>query len=95
MTVSFGFRAPTYRSMLTALTDHVCRTAIPEDLYYSDPSLQSQRSSPGLIDVSARDAVASKLREQVIISQLVVTLCHQIVWLEVEILTFCAPDINL
>ena len=55
-TVSLGFRAPSMRSMLTALTSHICETSLPEGLLYSDPDLaQQQRALPP----SATSAVVS------------------------------------
>ena len=40
-TVSFGFRAPAYRSLLTALTAYVCDARLPEGDLYVDPDLHT------------------------------------------------------
>jgi len=44
MTVSFGYRAPTYQSMLVSFCAHVCETSVSEDLIYADPFLNPQVS---------------------------------------------------
>lgn len=62
-TVSLGFRAPAYRSMVTALCDYVCQKSIPEDLYYSDPDLDLQ-NSVSLIPDYTRDKIAAKIYTQ-------------------------------
>lgn len=38
-TVSMGFRAPSYRSMMVAFSAHLCSTSIDENHYFSDPLL--------------------------------------------------------
>ena len=66
-TISVGFRAPTYRSMMVALTAHICQNSIDENLYYTDPNLfQHELVSHGSVDTVsswARQTIRHKLQE--------------------------------
>ena len=68
MTVSMGFRAPAYRSVVTALCDHVCQTVIAEKQLYLDPQadLGHSQRSPGYISETARRSVQATVREQLL-----------------------------
>jgi ribosomal protein L16 Arg81 hydroxylase len=60
-TVSLGFRAPSYRSMLTALTSYVCEQRLHEGLLYSDPDLaeqQQQQQQSALSSISSASSSA-------------------------------------
>jgi len=71
-TVSLGFRAPSMRSMLTALTSHICETSLPEGLLYSDPDLaQQQRALPpsatsATVSPQAVERIRAGLRSRVL-----------------------------
>jgi len=71
-TVSLGFRAPSYRSMLTALTSHICESRLPEGLLYSDPDLAAlQRhlppgAPPSAVSPAASQRIRAPLRKEVL-----------------------------
>ncbi len=68
-TVSMGFRAPTYRSMMVALTAHMCQDNIDENLYYTDPDLSQHSVGNGgsfdldTVSAQARGSIGRKLQE--------------------------------
>ncbi len=59
-TISLGFRAPTYRSMMTAFMDYVCQNIINEQEIYTDPDLVRQ-DSVSYIPTQVSDSIAKKL----------------------------------
>lgn len=70
-TVSFGYRAPSYRSMLTALTSHVCERSLPENYFYSDPDLadhgeQLNLPSSATVSLNAISRIKQTLKDQVL-----------------------------
>lgn len=64
-TVSMGFRAPTYRSMMVAFTSHVCEHTIGENLYYTDFNLASHGKNDPRYPGSAVDSVSREAREAI------------------------------
>jgi len=64
VTISLGFRAPSYRSIMTAFCQHVCEKAIPEKAFYSDPDLQIQQS-PALISEDARKTMSDTISKYI------------------------------
>jgi len=68
-TVSMGFRAPAYRSLLSALTAHICETRLPEGLLYRDPDLGEQQRkllSSATVSNEAQERIRTDLRNQVL-----------------------------
>lgn len=59
-TISLGFRAPTYRSMMTAFMDYVCQNIINEQDIYADPDLLCQ-DSVSYIPNHVSDSISRKL----------------------------------
>lgn len=70
-TISVGFRAPNYRSVVTALWEEICSTSLPdEEAFYKDGSdLTTVPLSPGSISDRAIGSINadihSKLRYKV------------------------------
>lgn len=65
-TVSFGFRAPAYRSLLTALTSFVCEASLPEGDLYADPDLHTHSNSAGAeVSPEALERIRSRLGREV------------------------------
>jgi len=68
-TVSMGFRAPAYRSLLSALTAHICETRLSEGLLYRDPDLGEQQHkvlSSATVSSDAQERIRTNLRNQVL-----------------------------
>lgn len=64
VTISLGFRAPSYRSIMTAFCQHVCEKTIPEKAFYSDPDLQIQQSQ-ALISDTSRKTISNTISKYV------------------------------
>ena len=65
ITVSIGFRAPSYRSMITALCERIC-SDIPEDKLYRDSDLLvKQQVSSGEVATVARTRIFEELQDEV------------------------------
>ena len=66
MTVSFGFRAPTYRSILTAFTESICQTTIKENEFYSDYKFNfDDKSGISSINDMAVERISFRLKERI------------------------------
>ena len=62
-TISMGFRAPTYRSMMVALTAHICQHSIDENFHYTDPDLvEHGGGNVDTVSEKARGSMASTLQ---------------------------------
>jgi len=64
VTISLGFRAPSYRSMMTAFCQHVCEKNIPEKAFYSDPNLELQQSQ-ALVSDNARKTISNTMNKYI------------------------------
>mmetsp|Transcript_14603 Transcript_14603/g.32829 ORF Transcript_14603/g.32829 Transcript_14603/m.32829 type:complete len:578 (-) Transcript_14603:142-1875(-) len=66
-TISVGFRAPNYKSLVTALWEDICTNVLSdEDCFYSDiGDLTAAPQSPGLVSPQARGSIAREIVQKV------------------------------
>ena len=66
-TISIGFRAPNYKTIMTALLDEICTHQLKDgDVFYRDgDSLDRKPSSTGMIASIARDTIANHIKSTV------------------------------
>ena len=67
-TISVGFRAPDYRSVVTALWEDVCNTFTTDDnaFYKDEQDLLSAPASPGEISSSALGTISADIQSKVL-----------------------------
>jgi ribosomal protein L16 Arg81 hydroxylase len=66
-TISVGFRAPNYKSLVTALWEDICTNVLSDDdSFYTDlGDLAAAPASPGLVSPQARGSMAREIVHKV------------------------------
>ena len=64
VTISLGFRAPSYRSIMTAFCEYVCEKIIPEKAFYADPNLEMQESK-ALVSENSRNTISKSINKYI------------------------------